>query len=194
MQGHGGKVVKPLSKHPTCSWIIATRPSTVFCPHSPTHYEPDGAGQFCECHAEDYEDVFGDVLHEFPIEEVSMSSNQQALAAAKERIKSLEDANKSNRLVMSALRTANEELQSHIKRLEEAFSYAVNGASAAFDAAGIPPGEFVDRANAVTTRIKRLLELGDAMAFGEGEFVKYAHAWHWTLCWGYARACCSALV
>lgn len=70
-----------------------------------------------------------------------------------------------------------EEKDARIQRLEEAFSYAVNGASAAFDAAGIPPGEFVDRANAVTTRIKRLLELGDAMAFGEGEFVKYAHAW-----------------
>lgn len=61
--------MKPLSKHSTCSWIIATRPRTVFCPLSPTHYEPDGDGQFCDSHAEDYEDVFGDRLIEFPIEE-----------------------------------------------------------------------------------------------------------------------------
>lgn len=52
-----------------------------------------------------------------------------------------------------------------IQRLEEAFSYAVNGASAAFDAAGIPPGEFVDRANAVTTRIKRLEQAGDKLSW-----------------------------
>lgn len=61
--------MKPLSKHSTCSWIIATRPRTVFCPLSPTHYEPDGDGQFCDSHAEDYEDVLGDRLIEFPIEE-----------------------------------------------------------------------------------------------------------------------------
>jgi len=65
--------VKLLSKRPYCSWIIADRPRTVFCPHTPTHYEPDGAGQFCDGHAEDYEDyedVFGEALVEFPIEEV----------------------------------------------------------------------------------------------------------------------------
>lgn len=61
--------MKPLSKHSTCSWIIATRPRTVFCQNAPTYYEPDGAGQFCDQHAGDYEDVFGERLIEFPIEE-----------------------------------------------------------------------------------------------------------------------------
>lgn len=60
----------------------------------------------------------------------------------------------------SRLSAANE----RIKRMEEAFSYAVNGASAAFDSAGIPPGEFVYRANIVTTRIKRLIEAGDEIS------------------------------
>lgn len=62
--------MKPRVKQPNCSWIIASRPCSVFCPHTPTYYEPDGAGQFCDGHAEDYEDVFGESLVEFPIDEV----------------------------------------------------------------------------------------------------------------------------
>lgn len=49
-------------------------------------------------------------------------------------------------------------LQTRVKRLEDMLSYAVNGASDAFDKAGIKPGEFVDRAKAAADRIKRLEE------------------------------------
>lgn len=54
-------------------------------------------------------------------------------------------------------------LQARLQGLEKMFSYAVNGASNAFDSAGIQAGEFVDRAKFAAEKIKRLKTAGDAI-------------------------------
>lgn len=59
-------------KRENCMWIVSSGRPVVFCGAPSTHYESEGAGQFCRQHSEDYEDVFGEVLREFPVEETEV--------------------------------------------------------------------------------------------------------------------------
>lgn len=46
-----------------CEWLIGRGRLSALCPCEATHIDPSTGSVFCESHAEDYEDVFGDVLH-----------------------------------------------------------------------------------------------------------------------------------
>ena len=46
-----------------CEWLIGSGRLAALCPCKATHVDPTTGSAFCQSHAEDYEDVFGAVLH-----------------------------------------------------------------------------------------------------------------------------------
>ncbi len=63
-------------KRHVCWWIISPIGGVSpvrQCQAPATHWCPESGSQFCDDHAEDYADVFGDdSLKEFPIEEAKL--------------------------------------------------------------------------------------------------------------------------
>lgn len=46
-----------------CEWLIGSGRLAALCPCKATHVDPTTGSAFCQSHAEDYEEVFGTVLH-----------------------------------------------------------------------------------------------------------------------------------
>jgi hypothetical protein len=46
-----------------CEWLIGRGRLAALCPGKATHVDPSTGSAFCQSHAEDYEEVFGTVLH-----------------------------------------------------------------------------------------------------------------------------------
>lgn len=49
-----------------CEWILAVGRKVASCPAVATRLDPSTGGALCPAHAEDYEEIFGDVLVDLP--------------------------------------------------------------------------------------------------------------------------------
>ncbi len=59
-------VPAPEARCSRCEWLIFHGRLAALCPSKATHVDPSSGSVFCETHAEDFEEVFGDVLQSLP--------------------------------------------------------------------------------------------------------------------------------